>query len=171
MTRRPGYPGSYREPGTAFYKNGATPPADAGRGHAARDARLATGPPARPMRCAAACAYHGPSDFRLWAPVGDARHTPETPASSARLAGHAAAAAAAPHSVLGREPPRASKTRDGLPRLKRTRATALYINKGFPPFSTHRKHSAHCDPWHLSRASYATACIAPRPRAAAHAAL
>ena len=40
---------------TAFYKNGATPPADAGRGHAARDARLATGPPARPMRCAAAC--------------------------------------------------------------------------------------------------------------------
>ena len=74
----------------------------------------------------------------------DARHTPETPASSARLAAHAAAAAAAPHSVLGREPPRASKTRDWLrpplkyPRPKRTRATALYINKGFPPFSTHR---------------------------------
>ena len=38
-----------------LYKNGATPPTDAGRGHAARDARLATGPPARPMRCAAAC--------------------------------------------------------------------------------------------------------------------
>ena len=35
-------------------RNGTTPPTDAGRGHAARDACLATGPPARSMRRAAA---------------------------------------------------------------------------------------------------------------------
>ena len=74
----------------------------------------------------------------------------------------------------GREPPRASKTREGLrpPNEHELRLSNTLYQQRIPhPFQHTEYTSAHCDPWHLSRASYATTCIDPRPRATAHAAL
>ena len=52
-----------------------------------------------------------------------------------------------------------------------TKDAVLYQQRIPHPFQHTEYTSAHCDPWHLSRASYATTCIDPRPRATAHAAL
>ena len=130
-------------------------------------------------------AYHGPSDFRLWAPVGRTAHAGNARLLGLpRLAAHAAAAAAAAlRSVLGREPPRASKTRDpGLrPALnKRTelRLYIIYIKKDFdipgtlsslrplvaPLAQRMRPRVSPPSPPDCVRLRMPITCIAPRPR-------
>ena len=113
-------------------------------------------------------AYHGPSDFHLWAPVGRTAHAgmyTETPASLACLAAHAAAAAAAPHSVLW------TRASAGFQNARRApasseqtnRATALYHSYQ-QRILTHRIHSPRCDPWrHLSHSVCDHACRPRRP--------
>ena len=111
-------------------------------------------------------AYHGPSDFRLWAPVGRTAHAGNARLLGLpRLAAHAAAAAAAAlRSVLGREPPRASKTRDpGLrPALNKQTELRLYIIYISKRILTYQVHSPRCDP--SSRLSHSVCDRAYRPR-------
>ena len=64
----------------------------------------------------------------------------------------------------GREPPRASKTREGLrpPNEHELRLSNTLYQQRIPhPFQHTEYTSAHCDPWHLSRASYATTMYRP----------
>ena len=63
----------------------------------------------------------------------------------------------------GREPPRASKTREGLrpPNEHELRLSNTLYQQRIPHPFQHTDTSAHCDPWHLSRASYATTMYRP----------
>ena len=110
-------------------RNGTTPPTDAGRGHAARDACLATGPPARSMRRAAA---YLPRPKRF-SPLGAEWEHGTRQKRPPPRPGVGLLPACSPPRVpsSGRGPPRAFKKREGPGPLrtkseKSNRATALY---------------------------------------------
>ena len=117
-------------------KNGATPPASAGRGHAARDARLATGPPARLRRCAAACLPR-PKRFSPlgagWARGAHAR----TPASSACLAALASAALHSPFRLRTRASAGRRKREVGFGPRTQTRPSYGSISTKYSHLLTH----------------------------------
>ena len=108
-------------------RNGTTPPTDAGRGHAARDACLATGPPARSMRRAAA---YLPRPKRF-SPLGaewehGTRQERPPPRPSVGLL-----PACSPPRVpsSGRGPPRASKNARASAGLPKTRGPWAFTNE------------------------------------------